>query len=205
MTVLSEWDSKAALGPTLPRPREALTRSVEEAVALARDIDGLVVAKASGVAHKSERGLIRTGLDRDRLRVCWAELAAAGDGTVLVAEQVVGELELVVGAVRDPQFGPVVSVGRGGVATEVDPDAVFLLAPIEDGELEAAVTRLRCAPLLRGFRGREPVDLAGLRAVVDAAGALLAADPAVVEVDCNPVVVCNGVPIVVDALVVRAQ
>jgi hypothetical protein len=204
VTILSEWESKAALGPLLPRPREALTRSRKEAVAFARDLGSRVVAKASGPAHKTEAGLVRTGLDEQSLASCWDELANAGDGAVLVAEQVEAELELIAGGLRDPQFGPLVSIGLGGVAAEVFRDTAFILAPADPGEVEKAIATLRCAPLLEGFRGRPPVDKTALRSIVDAIANLLLTDESVVEVDCNPVLVSGGRPLVVDALVVRA-
>lgn len=198
MRVLSEWDSKALLGD-VPRPREALTRSREEAVAFARALGGPVVAKASGPGHKTERGAVR--LDADVAGV-WAELAALGDGSVLVAEQVRAELELIAGGLRDAQFGPVLSIGLGGVAAEVLADVVFLLAPAVPGELERALARLRCAPLLDGHRGRPPVDRKALARILAAIGDLLARDPDVSEVDVNPILVRDGRPLVADAMVV---
>jgi hypothetical protein len=201
---LTEWESKAALGPGLPRPREALTGSRAEALELAREIGGPVVAKASGLLHKTERGAVRLGLDPGGVAACWDELAGLGDGRVLVAEQVRGDLELIVGGLRDPQFGPLVSVGLGGVAAEVLADVAFLLAPPEPGELERALRRLRCAPLLDGHRGAPPLDRAGLEAIVGAVSRLLVEDETVTEVDCNPVLVAGGRPLVADALVVRS-
>ena len=203
MTALSEWASKAALGD-IPRPNERLTRSREEAIAFARRVGGPVVAKASNVAHKTEFGAVRLGLDAERLGSTWAELAALGDGTVLVAEQVEAELELIVGGLRDPQFGPVISVGLGGVAAEVHHDVVFVLAPLVAGELESALAELRCAPLLNGHRGRPRVDRAMLARIVDAVARLLMEDESVIEIDCNPVLVSGGRPLVADALVVKA-
>lgn len=205
LEVLTEWQSKEGLGTGLPRPREALTHSAGEAAMFtAGDSTGSFVAKASGVAHKSEENLVRLGLDADGVAAVWDELARRGDGTVLVAEQVRGsDLELIVGAVRDPQFGPVVSVGVGGVSAEVFGDAVFVLSPPEAGELDAALAELRAAPLLAGFRGRRGVDRDALRAIVDAVADLMERDPTVMEVDCNPVLVCDSRPVVVDALVVR--
>lgn len=199
MTALSEWASKELLGP-IPRPRERLTRRREEAVAFAHELGVPVVAKASGVAHKTERGAVR--LDADVAAV-WDELAAIGDGTVLVAELVRAELELVAGGLRDPQFGPVVSIGLGGTAAEVLRDVAFLLAPTLPGELERAIGRLRSAPLLSGHRGRPPVRRDELQRIVDAIGGLLLRDPEVEEVDCNPIAVRGGCPLVLDALVVR--
>jgi len=202
MRTLSEWASKAALGD-IPRPAERLTRSASEAVAFAQQLGGPVVAKASDVAHKSELGAVRLGLDADRLARAWPELASLGDGTVLVAEQVEAELELIVGGLRDPQFGPVVSVGLGGVAAEVLNDVVFVLAPPAPGELDRALGELRGAALLNGHRGRPLLDRAALARIVDAVARLLVADESVVEIDCNPVLVSRGKPLVADALVVK--
>lgn len=199
---LSEWESKELLGPDLPRPRERRVRSAEEAAAFASSLGRPVVAKASGVAHKSDRGLVRLGLDARGAAACFEELARAGDGTVIVAEEVAGELELIVGGVRDPQFGPVGTVGLGGVAAEVDPDVAFILLPPEPGELDRAIAGLRAAPLFDGYRGRPPVDREALAGILGAIGRLLEEDPRVVEVDCNPVIVSGGRPVVVDALVV---
>ena len=203
MRTLSEWESKAALGPGLPRPREALTSSADEATRFAELLGRPVVAKASGPSHKTEAGLVRAGLDVEGVARCWEELAHAGDGTVLIAEQVSADFELIAGGLRDPQFGALVSIGLGGVAAEVFRDVAFLLAPPEDGELEGALATLRCAPLLDGFRGKPAVDRAALRSIVDAIANLLVEDASVVEVDCNPVLVSSGRPVVADALVVR--
>jgi acetate---CoA ligase (ADP-forming) subunit beta len=200
---LSEWQSKQLLGPSLPMPRESRTRSIDDAVGFARALGSAVVAKASGVAHKSETGLVRIGLDERQLAACWRELADAGDGTVLVAEQMRGELELIVGGSRDASFGPLITIGIGGVAAEVFDDVAVLLAPLEPGELDAALAGLRAATLLNGYRGSPPVDRAALAGIVDAITQLLEHDRDVSEIDCNPVLVCAGRPIVLDALVVK--
>ena len=203
ITELSEWDSKQQL-TGLPTPREVLTTTVEEAVDACEGLGGRVVCKASGVAHKSELGLVRIGLDAEGVRSNWEELAAGGDGTVLCAEFVSGELELIVGGLRDPHFGPVVSIGIGGVATEVFGDVAVILAPPEPGELDEALATLQGSTLLRGHRGSQPVDIAALEQVVMAVSNLLETDPSVIEVDCNPVLISSGKPLVLDALVVRA-
>lgn len=203
MKVLSEWESKLALGPGLPRARERLTRSAAEAREFADGLGMPVVMKASGIAHKSDRDGVRVGVLGIEVDLHWEQLAALGDGRVLVAEQLRGELELILGGVRDKQFGPVLTIGIGGIAAEVQPDVAFLLAPLAAGELEKGISRLRGAVLLNGHRGRPVVDRAGLSAILDAIGRLLVEDERVVEIDCNPVIVCRGKPVVADALVVR--
>ena len=202
MTALNEWDSKNRLGDTLPRPAETLATTSDQAREFAATVNGPVVAKASGVAHKTESGLVRLGLGPSDVGDAWDDLAAAGDGTVLLAEQIDGELELIVGGYRDASFGPLVTIGIGGIAAEIFGDVVAILAPPEEGEVAQAVSQMRGRRLLEGIRGAPPVDLEALSRIVQAVSNLLCSDPAVAEIDCNPVIVRAGVPIVADALVV---
>ena len=204
MKTLSEWESKRRL-PDLPYPHEALAVSRDKAQEFVAALGKPMVAKASGVAHKTEGGLVRFGVSAQTVGPIWDELAAAGDGTVLLAEQVSAELELIVGGYRDPSFGPLVTVGIGGIAAEIFGDVVALLAPPEPGELAAAVKQLSGHKLLQGIRGGPPVDIGALARIVDSVAGLLVDDPMVAEVDCNPVMVCKGKPLVVDALVVLAD
>jgi len=202
MKTLNEWDSKQRLGERLPRPAEILATSRAQAEQFAVAVNGPIVAKASGVAHKTEGNLVRFGLGSSDIGDAWDVLAAAGDGSVLLAEQIQAELELIVGGYRDAGFGPLVTVGIGGIAAEIFSDVVAILAPPEEGELARAVSHLAGRRLLQGIRGGPPVDLAALAHIVGAVSELLCSDPAVAEIDCNPVMVSGGVPLVADALVV---
>jgi hypothetical protein len=202
MKALNEWDSKQRLGDSLPRPAETLATSSAQAQEFAATVNGPIVAKASGVAHKTDDGLVRLGLGPTDVGDVWDDLAAAGDGTVLLAEQIDAELELIVGGYRDKSFGPLVTIGIGGIAAEIFSDIVAILAPPEDGEVAEAVSQLAGRRLLEGIRGGPPVDLAALGRIVEAVARLLCSDPAVAEIDCNPVMVRSGIPIVADALVV---
>lgn len=199
---LSEWDSKQKLGHFLPRPREMLTGTVDEAVAFAASVDAAVVAKVCGVAHKTEVGGVRTNLDPASLVDCWAELAGRGDGRVLVAEQVTADYELIVGGLRDAQFGPVLMFGLGGVLTEIISDVGFVLAPSEPGEVERALRGISAAALFDGYRGSPPLDMPAIERIAQAISDVLVADESVVEVECNPVAVVEGRPVVLDALIV---
>lgn len=202
MKTLNEWDSKQRLGDQLPRPTELLACSREQAEQFANNVGGPVVAKASGVAHKTEGGLVRLGVGPADIGAVWEELAAAGDGTVLLAQQLEAELELIVGAYRDPGFGPLVTIGIGGIAAEIFSDIVAVLAPAEPGEVARAIKELAGRRLLEGIRGGPPVDIDALESIVDAVATLMEEDPTVTEIDCNPVMVCQGKPVVADALVV---
>jgi acetyl-CoA synthetase (ADP-forming) len=199
---LSEWESKRRLGAALPRPEEIRSRTRAEAEAFAAAAGGRFVAKASGIAHKTEGGLVRSGLAPADVGAVWQALADAGDGTVIVARQLEAELELIVGGYRDPAFGPVVTVGIGGIAAEIFRDVAAILAPPDPGEVAAAVNELAGRRLFAGVRGRPPVDLAALEDIVLLVAGAFAADPDIAEIDCNPVMVCDGRPLVADALVV---
>ena len=204
MKTLSEWESKRRL-EGLPYPKEALTTTRAQAQEFVAALGKPVVAKASGVAHKTEGGLVRFGVSAQTVGPIWDELAAVGDGSVLLAEQLSAELELIVGGYRDPSFGPLVTLGIGGIAAEIFGDVVALLAPPEPGEVAAAVEQLAGRKLLQGIRGGPPVDIDALAQIAGTVADLLARDPNVAEVDCNPVMVCRGTPRVVDALVVLAD
>ena len=103
MKTLNEWDSKQRLGEQILRPAEILATSRAQAEQFAAAIKGPAVAKASGVAHKTEGGLVRFGLGVSDMGDVWDELAAAGDGSVLLAEQIHAELELIVGGYRSEE------------------------------------------------------------------------------------------------------
>lgn len=204
MRTWSEWDTKAALGAGLRRPAEWRCTEVDEAVDRAIEVGGPVVIKASGVAHKSDLGLVLVGLGPDAVASEFRRLAEAGDGAVLIAEQLMDfELELIVGAQRDPVFGPFATIGIGGIAAELFDDATFVLLPSDLAELRRAVRALGGARLLEGVRGRPALDLAEVLGILGALSGFLDRHPAVTEVECNPVVVRNGVPFVLDALAVE--
>ena len=126
------------------------------------------------------------------------------DGAVqlLVAEMVRGKRELIAGLVRDPQFGPCVLLGLGGIAAEALSDVVFAAAPLTRAEAKGLVTKLRSACLYTvPWRGEPAVDLEALADVLVGLGKLGAERVDVSSVDLNPVLIANGKPVAVDALV----
>ena len=211
---LSEADSKALLAPFgVPFLPEHVVGSPDEAAGAASALGAPVVAKLCGdaIAHKTERGLVRLGLDGpDQTRAAAAELFAAarpedGEVQVLVAPMVHATRELIAGVAVDEQFGATVVLGVGGILAEAVADAVVRLVPIEAVDAEDMLDDLATQALLGPFRGEPAVDR---DAVVEV---LLALSRAAVEVhglrsvDLNPLMVVDGRPVAVDALVELAD
>ena len=209
MPTLSESESKRLLAAHgVPVAEEAVTPDAAGAASAAARIGFPVVAKLCGdnIAHKTERGLVRLNLGDEAAVVAAAEalLGAAtpedGEVGVLVAPMVSGTRELIAGLVRDPQFGPCVMFGVGGVLAEALADVVFRVAPVTRQEADEMIDDLGAQALLGEVRGEPPVDRQKLVDVIVGLSAL-AADDSVVSVDLNPLIVSQGVPVAVDALV----
>ena len=210
MPTLSEAESKQLLARHgVPVPVEELVSTPEEAVRAAARLGFPVVAKlcGAGIAHKTERGLVRLGL-RDAASVgsAAAELLAAaspedGEVAVLVGPMVSGLRELIAGVVRDPQFGPCVMLGVGGVLAEALADVVFRLVPVTRTDAAEMIGDLGAQALLGPLRGEPAVDRERLVDVIVGLGGLAAAQPGLLSVDLNPLIVSGGMPVAVDALV----
>jgi acetyltransferase len=209
---LSEYASKQLLARYgIPIAREILVASPEAAVQAAAQIGFPVVVKLCGdqIAHKTERNAVRLGLDNEQaVARAAAELwdrrqPEDGEVSLLIAEMVRGRRELIAGLIHDPQFGPCVLVGLGGILTEALGDVVFALAPLERDEAKRMVAGLRAKHLLlEPFRGEKPVDLDALADILVGLAQLAIERPNVHSVDINPLIVVAGRPVAVDALVV---
>jgi acyl-CoA synthetase (NDP forming) len=214
--MLNEADSLAlARSHGLPVVAHRLCRSAEECADALQAIGGPVAVKgcSADIAHKSELGLVRLGLGTpEEVTEAWREMERiicdSGhrfDG-VIVAAMTKGRREMIIGAHRDPVFGPVVMVGDGGKYVEALPDLRLLLPPFTAEEVAEALTRLRIAPVLNGVRGEPPMDLAALSEAVAAVGRLMV-DPAanIVSLDLNPVLVGSAGEgcAIVDAVIFR--
>jgi len=208
---LSEHASKAIVAQYGVRfARERLVTDGDEALAAASEIGFPVVVKlcGDGIAHKTERQLVRVGVaDAAALRIASQELLAAArpeDGSVglLVAQHVKGQRELIAGLLRDPQFGPCVLLGLGGILAEALADVVFALVPIDRGDALGLVDGLAASRLLtEPQRGEPAVDREALADVVEGLSRLALERPDIESVDLNPLIVAAGKPIAVDALV----
>src|SRR5579859_1957875 len=213
-TMLNEADSLALLAERgIPVVPYRLCRSRAEAIAAFETIGGPVVVKgcSADIAHKSELGLVKLGVSsREEAGEVWAQMEAIirkhgsrFDG-VIVAAMAGGRREIMIGAHRDPVFGPVVAVGDGGKYVEIFRDTALLLLPFSKDEAKAALHQLRIAPLFAGVRGEPPMDIEALCDAVMRIGDLMM-DPTakVVSLDLNPVLLDSAGKgcLVVDAVV----
>ncbi len=207
---LSEAESRAlvsAAGVAVSPYVTATTATA--AIEAARTLEMPLVAKLCGaaIAHKTERGLVRLNLgDEQSLAVAAVELLAAarpGDGPVelLVSTMVPGRRELIAGLATDPQFGMTVMLGIGGIFAEAIADVVFRLAPITLVDAHEMIDQLRTQKLLGDFRGEPAVDRDALADLLVGLASLPGSRPEIVSVDLNPLIVVEGRPVAVDALV----
>lgn len=153
------------------------------------------------IVHKTDRGLVRTGLTStievvDAVHAFEAELNVR-EVPVLVQPMAAG-LEVALGIVRDPGFGPLVMVAAGGVSTDVWADRVFLMPPVTASDAARAIRALRLWPLLEGHRGSSPLDSASLEQLVVEVARLAQDVPQVAELDLNPVMVLPSGTALVD-------
>ncbi|MBI3372572.1 MAG: acetate--CoA ligase family protein [Betaproteobacteria bacterium] len=216
-TVLDEPGAKrvlAAYGLSVPR-------GVIVAPGARPELDGLsgpLAAKmiSPDASHKSDVGGVRLGLaDAASATAAVREMEALAralelrlDG-VLVEEMSPAGVELVIGGVIDARFGPVVMLGLGGVFVEIFGDTAFRVCPIDRIDAREMIDELRGAPLLRGARGRKPVDeariVAALLAVGGEGGLLVELEGEIAELDINPLIVSEGSALACDARIVLAE
>jgi acetate---CoA ligase (ADP-forming) subunit beta len=208
---LSEHASKVVLEkygvPVVP---DRLAGSEEEAVRAAVELGYPVVLKASGsdITHKTEKKLVAVGIrEETELREAYGRIVGNLEGEpydgVLVYHMVPGEREMVIGMIRDPQFGPCVMFGLGGIFTEILKDTSFRVAPITEADALAMMQDIRARDILGPVRGMAPADTGTLAKALVGLGNLGLEQDAVAEVDVNPLIIDpEGKPVAVDALVV---
>jgi acetyl-CoA synthetase (ADP-forming) len=210
-TALSEYDSKKLMEKYgIPVVPEKLAGTADEVVAAAGEIGYPVVLKACGpeISHKTERQLVVVGLKSD------AEVSEAFDRIlknlgdtpregVLVQKMVPGERELVIGLIRDPQFGPCVMFGLGGIFTEILKDTSFRVAPITGDDASQMMDDIRAKAILGPVRGMAPADRETLARALVGLGKIGMEQESVAEIDVNPLIIgADGAPVAVDALVI---
>ncbi|MFW6115250.1 MAG: acetate--CoA ligase family protein [Thermodesulfobacteriota bacterium] len=209
---LSEHEAKTVLSSYgIPVTRELLVESADDVHRAAQEIGYPVVMKACApdITHKTERDLIRTDIrnEAEALDAFHGIIAGmnSSKGAVLIQEMIKGKRELVVGLIRDPQFGPCVMFGLGGIFTEILKDVSFRLAPLEKRDALDMMQEIKAHKILDAVRGMEAVDKELLSEMLINVGKIGMEIDAVKEIDVNPVIISGNRPVAVDALIVLQE
>ncbi|WP_254523313.1 acetate--CoA ligase family protein [Natrinema caseinilyticum] len=184
----------------IPTPAGEIVDDPVRARDVAGSIDGDVVLKivSPDISHKSDIGGVKVGVDTDDVYDAYEDVVSRArtyqPDARIIGVQVQEMLDLesatetIVGMNRDPQFGPLLLFGLGGIFVEILEDTSVRVAPIGDGEAREMVDEIKAAPLLRGARGREPADIDGVVETIQRLSQLVTDFPAILELDVNPLV-----------------
>jgi acetate---CoA ligase (ADP-forming) len=196
----------------LPLPKQSLAHSPDEAVKIAQSIGYPVIAKisASDILHKTDIGGIRANLKSDEeVKAAYNEIirnsslvSRASSLAVLIQQFLPVGNEFIVGAVRDPSFGPLIMAGLGGIYTELFKDTSFRIAPVSQEEAYMMLQDLKAWKLLLGMRGKPQSDIDALAETVEKVSRLMLECPQIQELDLNPVLVSDKGVLIADAKVI---
>ena len=205
---LSEYESslviKSAGVEVVP---SVLARTRDEAFQMAEKLGFPVVMKgcSAELAHKTEAGMVKLNVGNSEEAACvFDELMSKIKGLdgVLIQKMVKGSREFVIGLSRDPQFGPCVMFGLGGIFTEALKDVTFRVAPLSKEDALEMIDEIKTKKLLGEFRGSPAVDREALAKALVGVGDLGMKYDSIAEIDINPLIICGDKPVAVDALVV---
>jgi len=197
----------------IPYPPTRLASDLNEGIQAAKEIGFPVVMKvvSPDIVHKSDVGGVVVNIDsEEKFRIKYEELMSnlrskapkAIIKGILVQKQMMGGTEVVIGGLRDKQFGPVVMFGLGGILVEVFKDVSFRLAPLNKEEAMRQIRETKAFKLLEGVRGQSPSDIDAVANLIVNAGELLVKIPEISEIDFNPVKAYENTCIVVDARII---
>jgi acetate---CoA ligase (ADP-forming) subunit beta len=213
-TVLTEIEAKQVIkeaGITVTETRLAV--SPKKAVAICKEIGYPVALKIASpdITHKSDVGGVKTGLkDAGEVKKAFMDIMASAAGKapkarlqgVTVQPMARPGVEVIIGMFKDPQFGPVIMFGLGGIFVEVLKDVSFRLIPIEKRDAAEMIEEIKGKALLNGYRGQEPAGKEALVDVLLKVSALAAKTPEIRELDLNPIFAYNDAAIAADARIV---
>lgn len=215
--LLNEVEAKDILAEAgVPVVTARLARTREEAVTAAREAGFPVVLKvvSNDITHKSDVGGVKLNLaDADAVAAAFdailssakAAVPTASIDGVAVQKMAPPGVEVIIGMNTDPQFGPVLMFGLGGVLVEVLEDVVFRIIPIAPRDARQMVREIKGFKLLQGYRGQPPSDVAALESLLLKVSAFIDAHPEVAELDLNPVFAYPDGAVAVDARIVLAD
>lgn len=197
----------------IPVPRSRLVKSLDEAVKATQEIGFPVVVKivSEDIPHKSDAGCVVVGVsDAEGLKAAYKRVVdnalkfnpSASIRGVLVEEVVPKGVEVAVGGLRDPEFGPAVMFGLGGIFIEVMKDVSFRVAPVSEEEAKEMMMEIRGFKILQGYRGSEAVDLEALVKIIVSASKMIVENEEISQLDLNPIIASRQGAKAVDARVI---
>lgn len=188
----------------IPSTKNMVARSEREAVSAADEIGYPVVIKINKppILHKTEFGAViidlrtpkevRSAFSSLKKKIAAQKKGKSREGfSVFVQEMVSGGIETVIGMTTDPSFGPLIMFGLGGIYVEILKDVAFRINPLNDNSVDEMIRSLKSYPLLTGFRGAEPVDLATLKESLLRLSQLVSDFDMISEIDINPFIACS--------------
>jgi succinyl-CoA synthetase beta subunit len=207
---LSEHESKLVLSSyDIPVVEEMLVRNESELKSAIENLGFPVAVKACApdITHKTDLDLMRLDIKTlqeaaEAFQQIMNQITEIGNGAVLVQKMAKGKREFMVGMTRDPQFGPCVMFGLGGIFTEALDDVSFRVAPLEKNDAIEMIHEIRSHKLLGPFRGMPPVNLDILEQILINLGRLGLENDRIQEIDINPLIIHEDLPVAVDALIV---
>jgi len=216
-TLLNEVEAKQLLRDAgVPVAMTTLARSADEAAQQAEEAGFPVVLKivSPDISHKSDVGGVKLNLKTaDEVRAAYEEIVAnakkhvpdARIEGVAVQHMAPQGTEVIVGMTTDPQFGPVMMFGLGGIMVEVLKDVSFRLVPLEEKDARQMIQEIKGRPILEGVRGQPPADLAALQDTLLKVSKFVEAHPEIRELDLNPVFAYPDGAVAVDARIVISE
>ena len=216
-SVLTEIEAKRIIkeaGISITETR--LATDLKETLKICKETGFPVVLKIASpdITHKTDAGGVKTGLkDAKEIKKAYADITASVKAKyphakiegVSVQPMARPGIEIIIGTSRDPQFGPVIMFGLGGIFVEVLKDVSFRLIPIEKRDAEEMLEEIKGKALLNGYRGQEPASKEALVDVLMKVSALVAKTPAIKELDLNPVFAYKDSAVAVDARIILEE
>ena len=207
---LSEYESKLLLKQySIPTTKEMIIKSENELKDAIEKIGFPMVMKGCSceITHKTEQGLIITDIRTEKeanraFNEIYKKIKHIKDAALLVQEMVNGKRELMVGMIKDEQFGTSVMFGLGGIFTEILKDVSFRIAPLNIEEAIDMIMEINSRKILDSIRGMPKVDIKMLAEVIISVGKIGLENKHIKEMDINPLIISGSMPIAVDALVV---
>lgn len=195
--ILFEDESQAIMknyGIPVPPTRVALSEEDAAASALALGYPVALKISSTLISHKTEAGGVKLSIrDESSLKTAYRELLSGPgkndeNARIIVQAMANPGIEVIIGYIRDNQFGPVVIFGLGGVLVEVIRDVAFRMAPLDMEEAGRMIMQTKASKLLTGFRGSPPADIESLKKIIVSIASLGYENPEIAEIDLNPVV-----------------